>query len=109
VGHDVSFWSARLSRLNTLAAGVAPAAFKGFEDTPPVTACGQGWTTDPGSTPPPPGPLPPYIEIIVSSTSTQSGSSISADTEQLVIVKTNSGYAPNPGRAGPGTVVAQIC
>jgi hypothetical protein len=39
----------------------------------------------------------------------RAGSTISGDTEHLVIVKTNPGYAPNPGHAGTGTVVAQVC
>jgi hypothetical protein len=110
VGTNVTFWGAQWWKLNSLSGGTAPAAFKGFEDTPPVTACGQNWTTDTGnSTPPPPGPLPAYMVIIVSSSITQSGSTISGDTAHLVLVKTNAGYAPNPGHAGTGTVVSQIC
>jgi hypothetical protein len=27
----------------------------------------------------------------------------------IVVVKTNPGYRPNPGHAGTGTVVAQVC
>lgn len=110
IGTKVTFWGAQWWKLNSLSGGTAPAAFKGFEDTPPVTACGQNWTTDPGnSTPPPPGPLPAYIVIIVSSSITQSGPTISGNTAHLVLVKTNSGYAPNPGHAGTGTVVSKIC
>jgi hypothetical protein len=110
VGHDVSFWSARWSRLNTLAAGDAPAAFKGFEDTPGTVTCGTSWSTDPGnSTPPPAGPLPSYLAVIVSSSIRKSGSSISGNTVHIVVVKTDAGYAADPGHAGTGTVVAQIC
>ena len=110
IGTNVTFWSSQWSKDNSLTGGTAPAAFKGFEDTPPVTACGQNWTTDTGnSTPPPPGPLPQFLIIVVSSLITQSGSTISGDTQHLVLVKTNPGYAPNPGHAGTGMVVAQIC
>ena len=110
VGHDVSFWSARWSRLNALAAGDAPAAFKGFEDTPGTVTCGTSWSTDPGnSTPPPAGPLPSYLAVIVSSSIRKSGSSISGNTVHIVVVKTDAGYAADPGHAGTGTVVAQIC
>jgi hypothetical protein len=88
----------------------APAAFKGFEDQPARAACGQAWTTDPGnSTPPPSGPLPAYMAVIVSSSITQSGSAISGNTPGMVVVKTNGGYAPDPGHAGTGTVIAKIC
>jgi hypothetical protein len=110
IGTHVTFWGAQWWKLNSLTGGSAPAAFKGFEDTPPSPTCGQTWTTDPGnSTPPPPGPLPPYIVIIVSSSITKSGSTISGDVQHLVLVKTNPGYASNPGHAGTGTVASQIC
>jgi uncharacterized repeat protein (TIGR01451 family) len=110
VGTSVTFWGAQWWKLNSLSGGAAPAAFKGFEDTPAAPGCGTNWTTDPGnSTPPPAGPLPPYMAVIVSSSISKSGSTISGDTQHIVIVQTNPGYAPNPGHAGTGTVVAQIC
>jgi hypothetical protein len=110
IGTNVTFWGAQWWKLNGLSGGSAPAAFKGFEDTPPSPTCGQNWSTDPGnSTPPPAGPLPAYMVIIVSSSVSKSGSMISGDTQHLVIVKTNPGYAPNPGHAGTGTVIAQVC
>jgi hypothetical protein len=34
---------------------------------------------------------------------------ISGNTVHMVVVKTNPGYAPDPGHAGTGTVVATIC
>jgi hypothetical protein len=52
---------------------------------------------------------PSYMGVIVSSSITQSGSTISGNTPDIVVVKTNSGYAPDPGHAGTGTVVAQVC
>jgi hypothetical protein len=106
----VTFWGAQWWKLNSLSGGSGPAAFKGFEDQPAAPTCGQNWTTDPGnSTPPPAGPLPPYMAIIVSSTVTQSGSTISGDTEHVVVVKTNAGYQGNPGHAGTGSIVATLC
>ena len=110
VGTAVTFWGAQWWKLNGLSGGAAPAAFKGFEDTPAVSKCGVSWSTDPGnSTPPPAGPLPAYMAVIVSSSIGQSGSTISGDTAHIVIVKTNSGYQPNPGHAGTGTVIATVC
>jgi len=110
LGTNVTFWGAQWSKLNTLSGGSAPAAFKGFEDTPSTAACGTQWSTDPGnSTPPPPGPLPAFMAVVVSSSISQSGSTISGDTVHIVVVRTNPGYQPNPGHAGTGTVVAQIC
>lgn len=109
-GTPVTFWGAKWWKLNSLSGGSGPAAFKGFEDSPATAACGTSWTTDPGnSTPPPAGPLPEYMAVIVSSKIGQTGSAISGDTVHEVVVKTNPGYAPNPGHPGTGTVIAQIC
>jgi hypothetical protein len=110
IGTAVTFWGAQWSKLNSLSGGAAPAAFKGFEDAPATVTCGTSWTTDPGnSTPPPAGSLPAFMAVIVSSSITKSGSTISGNTLHMVVVNTNPGYAPNPGHAGTGTVVATIC
>ncbi len=111
VGTNVTFWGAQwANHLNSVSGGAAPAAFKGFEDTPPVAACGVTWSTDPGnSTPPPAGPLPTFMAVIVSSSISMSGSTISGNTVHIVIVKTNAGYQPDLGHAGTGTVVAMVC
>ena len=106
----VTFWGAQWSKRNVLSGGAAPAAFKGFALNPATPGCGVAWTTDPGnSAPPPPGPLPAFIAVIVASAVTQSGSQISGNTAHIVIVQTNAGYDPNAGHAGTGTVVAMIC
>jgi hypothetical protein len=109
-GSTVTFWSAQWWKLNTLSGGLAPASFKGFEDQPAQASCGQSWSTDPGNSPPPPaGPLPAFMAVIVSSSISQSGSTINGNTPHLVVVQTNPGYAPAPGHPGTGTVVATIC
>jgi hypothetical protein len=109
-GTSVTFWGAEWWKLNSLSAGPAPASFKGFASSPAAPACGVGWSTAPGNSPPPPaGPLPAYLGVIVSSSIAQSGSTIGGDTPHLVVVKTNAGYDGNPGHAGTGTVVAQVC
>lgn len=109
-GTAVTFWGAQWYKLNTLSGGATPAAFKGYALNPAVPSCGTGWSTDPGnSAPPPAGPLPAYMGVTVSSKITQSGSQISGNNVAIVVVKTNSGYAPDPGHAGTGTVVAQVC
>jgi hypothetical protein len=110
VGTAVTFWGSEWWKLNSLSGGAAPAAFKGFENTPATVTCGTSWSTGPGNSPPPPaGPLPAYMAVIVSSSIGQSGSTISGNTVHVVVVKTNPGYAPDPGHAGTGTVVAQVC
>jgi PKD domain len=110
VGTDVTFWGAQWWKLNTLSPGTAPASFKGFALEPSTPSCGTNWTTGPGNSPPPPaGPLPSFMGVIVSSSISKSGSEISGDTVHMVVVQTNPGYSNNPGHPGTGTVVAQIC
>jgi hypothetical protein len=109
-GTHVTFWGAQWWKLNTLSGGTAPASFKGFALTPPTPSCGTNWTTGPGNSPKPPkGPLPSFMGVIVTSKVSKSGSKISGDTVHMVVVKTNPGYSNNPGHAGRGTVVDQIC
>lgn len=109
-GASVTFWGAQWWKLNPLSGGIAPASFKGFEASPAIAACGKGWTARPGnSTPPPAGPLPAYVPVIVASHIGQSGSTVSGNTVHVDLVKVNPGYSSNPGHAGTGTIVSQIC
>ncbi|MHB8641360.1 MAG: Ig-like domain-containing protein [Gaiellaceae bacterium] len=106
----VTFWGAQWWKLNSLSGGAAPAAFKGYALNPSAPSCGVTWSTDPGnSAPPPAGPLPAFMAVIVSSSISKSGSQISGNTPHIVVVQTNAGYDANPGHAGTGTVVATIC
>lgn len=110
IGSSVSFWGAQWWKLDPLVPTLAPASFKGFALNPTTPSCGARWSTDPGnSAPPPAGPLPPYMGVIVTSAASQSGSAISGDTPHIVVVKTDPGYLPDPGHAGTGTVVSQVC
>lgn len=75
-----------------------------------MLTCSTNWTADPGnSAPPPAGPLPAFMAVLVSSTISKSGSTITGDTPYIVIVQTGPGYDANPGHAGMGTVVATVC
>lgn len=77
---------------------------------PSAPACGIPWSTGPGASPPPPaGPLPAYMGVIVSSSIDKAGSGIAGNTTHVVIVRTDPGYDANPGHAATGTVVAQAC
>jgi hypothetical protein len=109
--NTVTFWSATWSNQNMLSGGSAPPSFKGFASSvstnPPV--CGDTWTTSPGSSSNPPDTLPPFMGVVVSNTINKSGSTISGNVPAIVVVKTNPGYAPNPGHPGTGTVLAVYC
>ena len=107
---SVTFWGAQWWKLNVLSGGAAPASFKGYAKSPSTPSCGATWATDPGnSTPPPAGPLPTFMAVLVTSSSTKSGSQISGNTPHIVLVKTAAGYDANPGHAGTGTVIATLC
>ncbi|MBV8994009.1 MAG: Ig-like domain repeat protein [Pseudonocardiales bacterium] len=103
----VNFWGSQWTKDNGLSTGPAPDAFKGFAATtskPPAT--GNPWSTDPANSPPPPSSVPSYMGVIVASHASQTGSTISGNTVHIVVVKTDPGYAPDPGHRGTGTVVA---
>ena len=110
VGTQVTFWGAQWWKLNTLGLSAAPSAFKGYALLPAAPACGVDWSTDPGnSTPPPSAPLPAYLAVIVTSSSTKTAAPIAGTTAHVVVVRTNGDYDGNPGHAGTGTVVATVC
>jgi parallel beta-helix repeat protein len=111
VGSAVTFWGAQWSKSNNLSGGSAPDAFKGFADktTTNPPSCSQNWSTLPGNSSKPPASVPQYMAVIVSSSIGQSGSTVAGNTVHVVVVKTNPGYASNPGHAGTGTVVGVVC
>ena len=111
IGAAVTFWGAQWSKLNSLSGGPAPAAFKGFSNTPAANpACGQSWSTDPGnSSGAPAPPLPAFVIVRVASLTSQSGSTIAGNTPHLVVVQVDPGYEANPGHAGTGTVAGVLC
>jgi PKD repeat protein len=106
---SVTFWGAQWSKGNRLSKGSAPNSFKGFTNGAVVPACGSTWTTTPGNSSGPPPNVPFFMAVVVSSSVGQAGPNISGDVTHVVIVKTDPGYAPNPGHPGTGTVVATLC
>jgi hypothetical protein len=102
VGASVTYWGAQWSRINKLSGGPAPDAFKGYE----TVATPNGWTTDPGDSSHPVKTVPTYMAVVVTSTVTQRGSTITGDAPHVVIVATDPGYQAAPGHEGTGTVVA---
>lgn len=117
LGSHVTFWGAQWWKLNTLSGGPAPSSFKGWVNSFPAPMCALAWTTGTGnSSEPPPAPLPEYVDVAVASKITQEGSVIaSTTTTKVARVKTNiayekkSGYEPDPGHEGTGTVVEIVC
>jgi hypothetical protein len=107
---DVEWWGSNWWKENSLSGGPAPAAFKGFaESSPNPPLCGETWTTDTGNSSGPPATVPGFMAVIAASKITQSGSTITGNAPEVVIVKTNPGYMPNPGHKGTGTLVMILC
>jgi hypothetical protein len=111
-GTLLTWWSSQWSGLNQLSGGSVSTGFKGFAggltpSSPP--ACSGTWTTGPGNSPPPVDTIPSYMGVLVSSSINAKGNTFSGDTPKIVVVKTNAGYAPNPGHPGIGTYVATYC
>jgi hypothetical protein len=111
----VTWWGSDWSSRNVLSGGAAPSAFKGFADTAPLptstppAACGGTWTSGPGNSSKPPASVPSYMGVLVASSVTKSGNTISGNTKKIVVVRTNLGYSDNPGHAGTGSIVAIYC
>jgi hypothetical protein len=115
LGNHVTWWSSQWAKINVMSGGPPPNSMKGFagfEDNflglPPPN-CGGSWSTDTGNSTPPPPSVPNFMGVIVSSLVTQSGSVISGNIKQVVVVRNDPGYAPNPGNPGTGTEIAIVC
>jgi hypothetical protein len=107
-GTRVTFWGAQWSKVNQLSGGPAPDAFKGYESNPGASTTLNGWTTEPGNSSIPPATVPTFMSVIISSSITQKGSTISGNAPHIAIVETDEGYTPDPGHSGTGTVVAEL-
>ncbi len=111
VGQSVTFWGASWSKENSLSGGSASSSFKGFANSPSTDppTCDGTWMSDPGNSSGPPSSVPELISVIVASSITKSGSTISGDITKIAIVQTDPGYQGDPGHPGTGTVTALIC
>ncbi len=112
----VYWWDAVWSNLNSLSSGIAPLSFKGFAgivtslpSQSPADVCGTMFMTLPGNSPPPTSEVPAYMGVLVGSSVTKGGNDISGNWGSIVVVKTEPGYAPNPGHPGTGKIVATFC
>lgn len=108
LGSQVTFWGAQWWKVNPLSTGLAPASFKGYADNAPAT-CGTPWSTAPGNSSDPPATVSGTIPVIVSSQISKSGPVISGDTQEIVLVAVDPGYAGDPGHPGTGTIVGYVC
>jgi hypothetical protein len=109
-GTTATFWGAQWSTANAVSGGPAPASFKGFSNVPGgPTTCGGTFRTRPGNSPPPPATVPGYTAMLVTSGVAKSGDVITGTKPAIVVVRTNTGYAPAPGFTGTAEVLAVLC
>ena len=104
---QVTFWGSQWWKDNQVSTGRTPASFKGYALAVDATNCTFTTTTG-NSAPPPDGPLPPVVEVLVAGSVTQSGSTISGTITEFALVATDGGYDSNPGHAGTGTVIGFV-
>jgi hypothetical protein len=110
IGASSYYWGAQWASMNSLSGGPGEPSFKGFADDPNAApACGAGWSTSPGNSAKPPDSVPSYMAVTVATAVVKHGPRIEGDSAQVVVIKTDSAYGPDPGLGGTGTVVAVLC
>lgn len=111
VGRKVYFWGPQWAKKNRLSMSTAPKRFGGYAGAKDQVAasCGGAWQVSTQDAARPPSALPPFINVIATSSARQSGSIVSGDNKKIVVVKPDRGYRAKPARAGTGTVVAVSC
>ncbi len=111
----VEFWGAQWSQDNLLSGGPAPSSFKGFADNVPAMGDCSGtftFTTRPGDSSAPPPSLPlmdGIVHVLIATSITKSGSTISGTFVDIGAVLPDPGYAADPGHAGTGTFLGSLC
>jgi hypothetical protein len=112
IGDTVYFWGAQWWKHNFMSGltipGSSRASFKGYANQADVF-CGGVWATLPGNSPPPPVTIPDDVPIIVTSKVIKDGPNISGDIQEILIVKHDGKYHPNPGHPGGGPVTSIVC
>lgn len=109
-GSAVVFWGSGWAKVNDFL-DEGGNSFKGFapsvSSAPPT--CASTWTAHRGNSNGAPGMVPTYMAVAITADVLGRHGSLSGEIIEIVIVRTNSGYRPDPGHAGTGTVVAILC
>lgn len=108
VGSDVNFWGSQWSKQVTGGNYHAGASFKGYASSLNSTA--GTWSTAPGNASQPPTSVAQYIGVIVATNATKSGSTISGNVYEVVVLKVDNSarYSNNPGHPANGVVQAVV-
>lgn len=112
VGNSVTFWSNGWGSANTVSGGnAAGGGFKGYATTPNPSPpnCGGTWTSPTGNSSPP-GSVPRYMAVVVTSDITMPNSTTAqGNVVEIVVIATNAGYTGKLNQPGTGTVLGVIC
>ena len=108
-GVTINFWGSQWAQNNPMSGGPGPNAFKGFENGSQQPTCGGTWASQPGNSSNPPSTIPQYMAVIVSSSVQKNGAAITGNVRRIVVIKTDPGYGPAPGKPGTGKVIAILC
>jgi hypothetical protein len=107
-GPAVTYWSTQWAQQNKLSGGPAPASFDGFgiSVAPPSCRDLDQWVAPEsgGHDFRPPGQLPAYTAIIVSSDITTTHQHLITGNETHIVIIATSSHTP-----GTGTIVADLC
>ena len=111
VNNHVTFWGSQWSKENNLGSSKAVLSFKGYADKTDASdaECKGSWQSSSGNSSHPPKEIPAYMAVLTSSTITKSGSTLSGDVKDIVIVKIDPGYDHDPGHSGTGIVLGSFC
>ena len=109
-GSKLVFWGAGWAMANDFDNGTLH-GFKGFapsvSSSPPK--CGSTWTAHLGISNRPPDRVPAYMAVALTDDVIGRHGRVTGEITEIVIVRTDPGYRPDPGHAGTGTVVAILC
>lgn len=110
IGDVVNFWGAQWWNNNFMSGFVSKgvASFKGYANKA-EDFCGGRWESRPGNSSNPPATIPDEVAIIVTDTVLKVGPSISGTIKQILLVRHDGAYGPNPGHRGSGPVTKIIC
>ena len=110
IGDVVNFWGAQWWKNNFMSGFVSKgvASFKGYANKA-EDFCGGRWESRPGNSSGPPATIPDEVAIIVTDTVLKVGPNISGTIKQILLVRHDGAYGPNPGHRGSGPVTKIIC
>ena len=110
VGDVVNFWGAQWWMNNFMSGFVSKgvASFKGYANKA-EDFCGGRWESRPGNSSGPPATIPDEVAIIVTNTVLKVGPNISGTIKQILLVRHDGAYGPNPGHRGSGPVTKILC